>query len=220
MKKLLLLLCLLPVFMLCACGMNGSGSPGPAGSARLLGELNESAYTNNAIGFSAAVPEGWSVAGVVQLSRLSGGSVDYMNAATGLEPDSKMIIFFCSKYGLNYSGYNPGIGIEVSNQPSMMPLLTDEQALNDYIEQNREGLEQQYGDTEAKLTYETGVQIGGNEYSVIHISANYSGTQIMQDMYILGVNGYVMMITGTYSDEADKPAVKAFLESLTIEQKQ
>ncbi len=216
MKKLLLLLSILLVVTLCACGFGGIGNTGP----RLLGELDGDAYTNDVIGFSVTVPEGWNVAGVVQISRLFGGSADELNAASSLEPNSKMIIFYCMKYDLNYSDYNPGIGIEVSNQPSMMPLLTSEQALSDYVEQNRASLEQQYEDNEAELSYETGVKKGGNEYSVIHISADYNGMQLKQDMYITGVNGYVMMITQTYLDEADKSAADAFLESLTIKQLQ
>ncbi len=216
MKKLFLLLCLLSIFTLCACAFNGPGNQGPAGSARLLGELDGSAYTNNVIGFSATVPEGWNVTGVVQMSRLFGGSAESLDEATSLGPESSMYIFYCSKYDLSYSGYNPGVGIEVSNQSAKKALLTGEQALSDYIEQSRESLKQQYKDTNASISYETGVKVAGNDYSVIHVNANYNGAQIMQDMYILGVNGYVMMITETYSNEDDKAAAHTFLESLKI----
>lgn len=222
MKKPLLLLCVLFVFMLCACGTNSAqssdGNSQPTqSSARLVGDIDGNTYINKVIGFSAAVPEGWNVASLQQMSRLFDVSVDYLNGAAGLEPDSQMFIFYCSKYSLVYNGPNPGIGVQVSNQSSMTPLLSSEQALNDYLEQNRSGIEQQFGDAEAKLSCDTGVQMGANKYSVIHISANYNGAQIMQDIYFLGVKGYVLMITETYSDISDKPAADSFLESLSVE---
>lgn len=219
MKKLLLLLCLLFIFTLCACATNNaqntSENPAPAQSAsRLVGEVKGNTYINNVIGFSATIPEGWSVPNFDQMSRMFGVSVNYLNNTTGLEPDSQAFIFFCSKYPYGTAGSNPGIGIQVSNQSSMMSLLSDEKALNEYIEQNRSSLEQQFGDKEAELSCETGVQKGSNKYSVIHISANFNGARLFQDMFLLGINDYAVMITKTYSDESDKPAADSFLESL------
>lgn len=216
MKKLLVLLCASLMLILSACGANSDPSQTQKDPEWLLGETEGSSYVNKVVGFSASIPEGWSVASMRQISSLSAVPEDYLSRATSLEPDSQLFIFFCTKYAYGYVGQNPCIGITVSNQDALKPLLTDQKALDNYVEQNRASIEQQYKDTEATLSSEMGVQIGGYEYSVIHISANYNDTLLKQEMYILGVNDYILMITETYTDEADKAAADTFLETLKI----
>lgn len=184
--------------------------------AGLLGIVEGSTYINNALRFSATIPDGWQVANEEELSALFGVSAELMKETTGLEPGSESYIFYCSEYGANYKGISANINIVASNKQDTMALLMSESAFDSFIETYKPMLEQLYGNP-VEMQGETGVDIGGVQYSVIHISSEYAGTPIIQDQYFIARDDCALTITTTYTDESYRPVALAFIESLRYE---
>lgn len=184
----------------------------------LLGKVSGNLYVNEALGFSATIPEGWEAADEQAMSDLSGFSADYLKKATGLEANSQMYIFYCSKHGAYYSGLNANINIAVSNQPIIMLLLNSEDGLNTFLEQYRPLVEKLYDTDSIDVSGESGVKVGTREYVTIHIRGNINGTNIAQDQYFIGVKNYVIVLTFTYFDDTEKAVCDSFLERIKYDQ--
>lgn len=184
--------------------------------AGLLGTVDGSTYINNAFGFSAAIPDGWQVATEEELSALFGVSSELMKETTGLEPGSESYIFYCSEYGASYQGISANINIVASNKQDTMALLMSESAFDDFIDVYKPMLEQLYGNP-VEIRGETGVEMGGTAYSVIHISSEFAGTPIIQDQYFIARDDCALTITTTYIDESYRPVAEGFIKSIQYE---
>jgi hypothetical protein len=185
-------------------------------SGGLLGEVQGNMYVNKALGFSAAIPEGWEVATKQEMDALYGISTEYFEKTTELESGSQTYIFYCSKYGADDTGLNPNINVGISNQAETMAVIESEETFNIFLDQYKPMIESMYG-SEVDLKGERGLMINDKEYSVIHVSGDLNGTHLWQDQYFAGAGGYALIITVTYFDEQDSAVGGTFLNGMQYE---
>jgi hypothetical protein len=183
-------------------------------SAGLLGEVQGDTYVNEALGFTAKIPEGWQVATQEEMDALYGISTEYTEETTGLKANSQAYIFYCSKYGIGNEAINPNVNITLSNQSDMLSVVESEDAFYAFLEAYRPIISNLYGGSDVELTGDIAVTINGKEYSVIHISGEMNGTHLWQDQYFTGTGDYAIIITETYYNEQDGITTDALISSV------
>ncbi len=233
MKKLLLLIFVLFISVLCACQitvtMNMPKDPSPSPiktpeatkepqSVSLLGKVEGNTYINEALGLTAAIPDGWEVADEEGLSYIFKLSADLMKETTGLESGAEMGIMYCSKYGVYSADMIPNINFVLSNKSDTMAIIRGQDTFNSFLEQYRTMMAEVFPGCEVKVEGERSVMLGNYEYSVFHIMAeNESGLRFYEEQYFKPVADYVLIITVSYYDTADKALLVEFVESIEYE---
>lgn len=89
---------------------------------------------------------------------------------------------------------SPNVNIVIEN------LLGREISLDDYIEASKQqllgtGIDYTFGDTTEE------VEIAGEKYMVLDCVGNYSGQELLQQMYIRKVGDRMMLLTFTYTED-------------------
>lgn len=235
MKKLLLLLCVLFVLVFCACQITVTTnipkefSPSPVSTktpkatkepqdSNLLGRVEGNTYINEELGLSATIPDGWEVADAEGLSYIFKLSADIMKETAGLESGAEMGIMYCSENGVYSVDMIPNINFVLSNKSETMAIIRSQDAFDSFLDQYRTMIGPVFPDCEVEAEGERSVMMGNYEYSVFHIIfENESGLRFYEDQYFKPVEDYVLIITTSYYDTAEKAVLDKFIESIEYE---
>ncbi len=195
-------------------------APGDGG---LMGAWEGNSYVNRMLGFSAALPEGWSVASKDVLEMVGGFAQEAIESTVDVSTDTAVMLMMCSEaeYDIGLME-NPNINITYSKQKYIGLLFSSPTYIEQFIEQMSSLYQDLYDgmfgeDTQVTVTGESGVIVNGKEYIVIHIVTKYSAGIMYQEQYMTSVTDGFLTTTLAYYDESMRDEMAGFIDGMVFE---
>ena len=184
------------------------------------GEVKNGKYVNSYFDFEMTVPEGWSVQSREQTDNLSKigkdmvtGSDENLKAAIDASQITSATLLAVFQHDLRTAvKYNPNIMLVAENLSKAPNIKTGA----DYLTNTRNFLKQSQmkhdhiDDAFQKKT------IGGAEFHVMNVVVNYGGIQIHQTYYATIQNGFGLVATIAYLNNAEKVVLQNAVNSISF----
>jgi|AGTN01.1.fsa_nt_gi hypothetical protein len=185
----------------------------PDSGTGLAGVVSGGQYTNNALGFSVTIPEGWVFATDEQIESLYGQAQDLLGNTTELPENTQLFLMLCSQYQLPAQDYNPNINVMVSSMYAGFS-----KAMYDVLLPQMQSLyTQTYSQIGAKSVEVTGASsavINDQDYMFFLIVSDFDTFKMYQEQYLIPSGGNVLSFTLTYYDLEDKAVMDAFMQNI------
>lgn len=210
MKKSKLRISLLMLMLVVATMFSGCNKKESTKKEYAKGTVSEDGFESKFLNLSFKVPEGFTMVPEETLDQYvqfasdivykdqDQNVIDYAKAVTVYE-------MMCAESTTN----SPNVNIVVEN------LLGKEISEEDYIEKSKEqlqntGIEYTFGDTTKD------VEIAGDKYTKLDCVGNYSGQEVLQELYVRKVDDRMVVLTVTYTEDTveSKDALLAGFSSL------
>ncbi len=177
----------------------------------LFGETTNGVHSNQVLGLSAEIPEGWQAATLEETVSLMGNlSADKLEQGFADESIPTLMVFFCSKHDVNSTDLNANVNMTITNSEWTADTLGASAA----------SLEATYGQIDDVLGSSTTVtalediEINGVAYNYIVVESEMGDVITYQEVLITGVKDYTLTITCTYYEQSETDEIGGFLDSL------
>jgi hypothetical protein len=208
MKKSKLRASLLMMMLVVATLFSGCNKKDSNEKEYVKGTVTDDTYESEFLNLSFKAPEDYSMVPEETLDQY----LQFASETMYKDADKKMIDYakavtvyemMCAENTTN----TPNVNIVVEN------LSGKKITVDEYIEQSKEqlensGIEYTFGDTI------NDVEIAGEKYRELDCVGNYSGQEVLQQMYIRKVNDRMVVLTVTYTDDTAE-AKEALLAGFT-----
>ena len=165
------------------------------------GEWDGNVYTNEYLGLRIVIPGDWSIASEADIAALMGLGEDFLSDITDSElpEDFWDMADVASFHDMMASSLYTGASIQVIFERLTFPLTRI--SGSDYIDVAAPMLEDMGFDVDT--SHEGTTRIGDNEWYLLSTELDYGVGSLFQHMYISTYEGFVRMITITYTDESE-----------------
>jgi hypothetical protein len=193
-------------------------SAAPEEEPSLMGELDGDQYVNEALGFTATIPEGWLFSSDEDFKNCTGVDRDITKTLTGMKPESYEPVFVCSEYtyGEGSSG-NPNINICYSNETVFKRILTESSVLESTSDMLVESFKSYFSSAIVEVVNQGTISIKDQKYTTINLKADFGDFIMYEDQLYTGIRNGVLVTTFTYFSLEEKDIEYAFMNSLEFE---
>lgn len=186
------------------------------------GSWEDNIYTNDFLGLTLTIPEDWYIASEKELKKAINAGEDIMTSGNEDKEDlikdavsKTTYLFLISEKDLNKTYESNANIIAMAENMNLLPNVND---VDDYLEALIKGFEVFYNN----IPYEddkpiTTKKIGGQEFSILELTANYDNFTINQKYYITQIDDYVLSFTTTAMNEEESEQLDKIMKSISFE---
>lgn len=177
----------------------------------MLGVVDGSAYTNDDLGFSVTLPEGWVFATDDEITALYDLTPEKINEALTSETFQQIPLLYSSQYALS-SGTAPNANVNIlltSTPASSIPY-------DEYFpaaEQMFKQLYEAFG-WEAEVSGDPECSLNGMDCIKMSVDIDCGESKMYQEQFNFSGEKYGIVLTITYFGDEDKAVLDSLLESM------